>query len=65
MTIQILFIQGGGAGAEDDWDSKLVASILIGVSSQVSFVYSTSLRQRVLCASFGHVTDRREFAARR
>jgi hypothetical protein len=29
MTIQILFIQGGGAGAEDDWDSKLVASILI------------------------------------
>jgi predicted alpha/beta hydrolase family esterase len=27
MTKQILFIQGGGAGAYDDWDSKLVASL--------------------------------------
>jgi predicted alpha/beta hydrolase family esterase len=27
MTKQILFIQGGGAGAHDDWDSKLVASL--------------------------------------
>jgi predicted alpha/beta hydrolase family esterase len=24
---QLLFIQGGGAGAHDDWDSKLVASL--------------------------------------
>jgi len=24
---QILFIQGGGAGAHDDWDSKLVANL--------------------------------------
>ena len=27
MTKQILFIQGGGAGAHDDWDSKLAASL--------------------------------------
>jgi predicted alpha/beta hydrolase family esterase len=27
VTKQILFIQGGGAGAHDDWDSKLVASL--------------------------------------
>ena len=27
MTKQILFIQGGGAGTHDDWDSKLVASL--------------------------------------
>jgi len=27
MTKQILFMQGGGAGAHDDWDSKLVASL--------------------------------------
>ena len=26
-TRQILFIQGGGAGAHDDWDSKLVESL--------------------------------------
>jgi predicted alpha/beta hydrolase family esterase len=33
MTKQILFIQGGGAGAHDEWDNKLVASaILIGHS---------------------------------
>ena len=27
MTKQILFIQGGGAGTHDDWDSKLAASL--------------------------------------
>ena len=27
MTKQVLFIQGGGAGTHDDWDSKLVASL--------------------------------------
>jgi predicted alpha/beta hydrolase family esterase len=27
MTKQILFIQGGGAGVHDDWDSKLAASL--------------------------------------
>jgi len=27
MTKQILFVQGGGAGTHDDWDSKLVASL--------------------------------------
>jgi len=27
MTTQILFIQGGGAGTHDDWDSKLVTSL--------------------------------------
>ena len=27
MTHQILFIQGGGAGAHDEWDDKLVASL--------------------------------------
>jgi hypothetical protein len=27
MTKQILFIQGGGAGVHDEWDSKLVTSL--------------------------------------
>lgn len=27
MTRQVLFIQGGGTGVHDDWDSKLVASL--------------------------------------
>jgi predicted alpha/beta hydrolase family esterase len=27
MTTQVLFIQGGGAGTYDDWDSKLVDSL--------------------------------------
>jgi len=27
MTKQILFIQGGGAGTHDEWDSKLIASL--------------------------------------
>ena len=27
MKRQLLFIQGGGAGAHDEWDSKLVASL--------------------------------------
>jgi predicted alpha/beta hydrolase family esterase len=27
MTIQVLFLQGGGAGTYDDWDSKLVDSL--------------------------------------
>ena len=27
MTIQILFIQGGGEGTHDQWDSKLVVSL--------------------------------------
>lgn len=27
MTHQLLFVQGGGAGAHDEWDSKLVASL--------------------------------------
>jgi predicted alpha/beta hydrolase family esterase len=27
LTHQILFIQGGGAGAHDEWDNKLVASL--------------------------------------
>ena len=27
MAAQLLFIQGGSAGAHDDWDSKLVASL--------------------------------------
>ena len=27
MTKQVLFIQGGGAGTHDNWDSKLVASL--------------------------------------
>jgi hypothetical protein len=24
----VLFIQGGGAGAHDDWDAKLVSSLM-------------------------------------
>jgi len=31
MTKQVLFIQGGGAGAHDDWDCKLVASLTRGL----------------------------------
>ncbi|HVW91913.1 MAG TPA: alpha/beta fold hydrolase [Devosia sp.] len=27
MTRQVLFVQGGGSGAHDEWDSKLVASL--------------------------------------
>ena len=27
MTHQLLFVQGGGAGAHDEWDSKLVESL--------------------------------------
>jgi predicted alpha/beta hydrolase family esterase len=27
MTRQLLFVQGGGEGAHDDWDDKLVASL--------------------------------------
>src|SRR5688500_8808653 len=27
VKAQLLFVQGGGAGAHDDWDSKLVASL--------------------------------------
>jgi predicted alpha/beta hydrolase family esterase len=27
MTKQVLFVQGGGAGTHDNWDSKLVASL--------------------------------------
>ena len=31
MTAQLLFIQGGGAGAHDEWDSKLVAGLAQGL----------------------------------
>jgi hypothetical protein len=27
MTKQVLFIQGGGEGAHDQWDNKLVANL--------------------------------------
>jgi hypothetical protein len=27
MTTHVLFIQGGGEGAHDEWDNKLVASL--------------------------------------
>ena len=38
-TRQILFIQGGGAGAHDDWDSKLVESLRreLGPGTEVRF----------------------------
>lgn len=32
-TRQILFIQGGGAGAHDDWDDKLVESLRRGLGA--------------------------------
>jgi predicted alpha/beta hydrolase family esterase len=39
MTAQVLFIQGGGAGAHDDWDSKLVTSLrdLLGSGWEVRY----------------------------
>ena len=33
-TRQILFIQGGGAGAHDEWDDKLVVSLRRGLGGE-------------------------------
>jgi predicted alpha/beta hydrolase family esterase len=38
-TQQILFIQGGGAGAHDDWDDKLVESLRRELGSGYEFRY--------------------------
>ncbi len=27
MSLQVLFVQGGGAGVHDEWDNKLVDSL--------------------------------------
>ena len=39
MTRQVLFIQGGGEGAHDEWDNKLVASLKreLGPAYQISY----------------------------
>ncbi len=39
MTKQLLFIQGGGEGAHDQWDNKLVASLAdkLGPSYEISY----------------------------
>jgi predicted alpha/beta hydrolase family esterase len=39
MTKQILFIQGGGAGAHEQWDSKLVASLARELGQQFDIRY--------------------------
>ena len=36
---QILFIQGGGAGTDDDWDNKLVESLLRGLGDGYEVQY--------------------------
>ena len=39
VTRQILFIQGGGAGAHDEWDDKLVESLRreLGVGHEIRY----------------------------
>lgn len=39
MTTQVLFVQGAGPGAHDQWDSKLVASLTdaLGAGYQIHF----------------------------
>jgi len=39
MTKQVLFIQGGGEGAHDQWDNKLVANLAdkLGPSYEISY----------------------------
>ncbi|MGO4192146.1 alpha/beta fold hydrolase [Arthrobacter sp. YAF17] len=39
MARQILFIQGGGAGTHDDWDNKLVGSLLRGLGDGYEVQY--------------------------
>jgi predicted alpha/beta hydrolase family esterase len=39
MSKQVLFIQGGGAGAHDEWDNKLIESLAreLGPTSQIRY----------------------------
>jgi hypothetical protein len=39
MSKQVLFIQGGGAGAHDEWDNKLVESLAreLAPTSQIRY----------------------------
>ena len=39
MPNQVLFIQGGGAGAHDEWDNKLVASLARELGSAYEIHY--------------------------
>jgi predicted alpha/beta hydrolase family esterase len=39
MTTQILFVQGGGEGAHDEWDSKLVGSLCEELGSDYAISY--------------------------
>ncbi|TMF15423.1 MAG: alpha/beta hydrolase, partial [Chloroflexi bacterium] len=36
---QLLFVQGGGAGAHDDWDDKLVESLRRELGSKFEIRY--------------------------
>jgi predicted alpha/beta hydrolase family esterase len=39
MTVQILFVQGGGEGTHDEWDNKLVASLedALGAGTRIRY----------------------------
>jgi predicted alpha/beta hydrolase family esterase len=39
MTRQVLFVQGGGAGAHDEWDNKLVDSLKRALGSDYEICY--------------------------
>jgi predicted alpha/beta hydrolase family esterase len=39
MTRQVLFVQGGGEGAHDEWDDKLVASLRSGLGPDYEIRY--------------------------
>ncbi|HEX7663641.1 MAG TPA: alpha/beta fold hydrolase [Polyangiaceae bacterium] len=39
MTTKILFLQGGGKGAHDEWDSKLVASLEAKLGAGYAILY--------------------------
>ena len=41
MTKQVLFVQGGGEGAHDEWDNKLVASLERELGSEYEIRYPT------------------------
>jgi predicted alpha/beta hydrolase family esterase len=39
MTVQVLFVQGGGEGTHDEWDNKLVASLAQALGADYSIRY--------------------------
>jgi predicted alpha/beta hydrolase family esterase len=39
MTVQILFVQGAGAGTHDEWDNKLVANLERALGLETNILY--------------------------